>query len=79
MEASLPLYRDVLGYDKVIYDETAHFDDLPIRGGKQKFRRVLLGHSKDRIGPFAPWLGHTEIELFQKMENEGRKIYEGRI
>lgn len=79
MDVSLPLYRDVLGYDKLIYDETASFDDLPIAGGQQKFRRVLLGHSKDRIGPFAPWLGHTEIELFQKLDKEGRKIYEDRI
>ena len=25
---TLPIYREILGYDEIIYDETAAFDDL---------------------------------------------------
>ncbi|MCF0206571.1 MAG: VOC family protein, partial [Bacteroidales bacterium] len=47
IEKSLSVYRDVLGYDTVVYDVTGNFDDLKfMNGGEQKFRRVLLKSSQ---------------------------------
>jgi catechol 2,3-dioxygenase-like lactoylglutathione lyase family enzyme len=79
MEKSLKLYRDVLEHDKVIYDETGHFEDLkPLAGGDHKFRRVLLQNSKPRKGAFGPLLGDTQIELIQALDYQGKKIFADR-
>ena len=38
-DRSRQFYAEVLGYDRVVYDETGTFDDLaPLPGGKKKFR-----------------------------------------
>jgi catechol 2,3-dioxygenase-like lactoylglutathione lyase family enzyme len=80
MEKSLKLYQDILEYDQVVYDETAVFDDFKsLPGGDRKLRRVLLKHSENRSGGFAPLLGPTQIELVQWMDGTGRKIFENRI
>lgn len=79
MEKSMKFYKETLGYDMVIYDETAVFPDLQgIRGGDKTFRRVLLAHSKPRVGPFSKLLGASYIELLEAKNYEGRKLYEGR-
>lgn len=80
MEQSLKLYRDVLEHDQVIYDQTDTFEDLHgLTGGRQSFRRVLLQNSKPRKGAFGPLLGNSQIELIQKTEGEGRKIFKDRF
>ena len=79
MDKSLTLYKDVLGYDQVIYDSTDTFKAYENLPGNGKVRRVLLGHSKKREGAFAPLLGPTEIELIQHVERtDCRKIFENR-
>ncbi len=79
IEKSLVVYRDILGYDKVLSDETGNFEDISgLNSGNQKFRRVLLSHSKERKGPFAKMFGQSYIELVQALERKPRKIYEGR-
>lgn len=79
IEKSLECYRDVLGYDTVIYDETGVFEDWKaLPGSEQKYRRVLLGHSQKRPGAFAEFFGTSTIELVQPLERAPRKIYEGR-
>lgn len=79
IDKTIPLYRDVLGYDKVVYDETGVFDDLAfMRSGGQRYRRVLLACSKPRKGAFAKLFGESTIELVQALERTPRKIYEGR-
>jgi len=79
IDKSIGLYSNVLGYDKVVYDETGVFDDLSaISKDGTEYRRVLLQHSQKRKGVFSPLLGPTEIELIQKTKSEGRKIYENR-
>lgn len=79
IERSRQLYSNVLGYDKVLYDETGNFTDLEVLpGGKVKCRRVLLTHSKERKGPFSKLLGRSEIELVQIEGREPRKIFENR-
>ncbi|MEA2043151.1 MAG: VOC family protein [Bacteroidota bacterium] len=80
IEKSKEFYSEVLGYDKVIYDETdvySHLRDLP--GGNKKVRRCLLTHSKPRKGPFSNLFGSSQIELVQSLEYDGRKIYADRL
>lgn len=80
MNASLPIYQDMLKYDEVVYDKTGTFDDLKgLPGGDKKFRRVLLRHSDVKQGAFSPFFGQSVIELIQAIDYEPRDIYEGRI
>ncbi len=79
VEKSLALYGDVLGYDRVLYDETGVFDDLEdLPGGRQRVRRMLLTHSLPRKGAFSPLYGSSRIELVQALERTPRRIFEGR-
>ncbi|MBK8920535.1 MAG: VOC family protein [Saprospirales bacterium] len=81
MERSLEFYTEVLGYDQVKYDHCGQFADWnSVAGGNGHFRRVLLGHTAERQGPFSRLLGETEIELVQ-VANTGRPVrhlYDGR-
>lgn len=81
IEKALPLYRDILGYETVVYDYTGVsdcFSDLP--AGKGNFRRVLLKHKDERMGPFSKLLGPTQIELIQSTDRtDCRKIFENRF
>jgi len=79
IEKAQKLYSHVLGYDEVVYDETDKFNDLiGLPGGDQKIRRVLLRHSKNRVGGFSQMFGPTEIELVEVKEREPKKIYKDR-
>jgi len=79
IEKALTLYRDVLGYDTIVYDKTGFFDDFYFMyGGDQQYRRVLLKHSEKRVGAFSEMLGPSQIELVVALERTPRKIYEGR-
>ena len=79
IEKTLPLYQDILGYDQILTDETGIFEDITtINSGNQKFRRILLTHSKPRKGSFSRLLGQSYIELVQALERTPSKIYEGR-
>lgn len=80
MEKSIDFYEKILGYDKVVYDMEGFFDDFEnINGGKNSFRRVLLRHSKSRLGAFSELLGNTEIELVKVNDRTPRKIFENRL
>ena len=80
IEDSLKVYRDILQYDKIIYDLTDTFDDLAnLPGGKGKFRRMLLEHSGIHSGAFSPFFGSTCIELIQALDRQPQYIYEGRM
>ena len=80
IENSLVLYRDVLGYDKVIFDHSGVFEDLQdLPGGGERFRRIVLTHSKKRKGAFSELLGTTEIELLQSLDRKPNKIFRDRL
>ena len=80
IDKTIPLYRDVLGYDKVVYDVTGTFDDFSfMAGGTERYRRVLLASSKKRKGAFVPLFGESTVELVQALDRAPRKIYEGRF
>lgn len=79
IDKTLPIYRDILGYDKIIADETGTFGDIAaLNGGTQLFRRVLLTHSQPRQGTLSGLFGRSYIELVQALDFTPRKIYEGR-
>ena len=79
MNQSIAFYKEVLGYDQVVYDKTAKFDDFKYLGTSDKFRRVLLRHSQPRKGPFSRLFGRTEIELIQNLDTTPRQIFADRM
>lgn len=80
IDKTIPIYRDILGYDTVVYDKTGTFDDLQvIKNSRGRFRRVLLAHSQPRQGAFAPLFGNSTIELVQALDREPKKLFEGRF
>jgi catechol 2,3-dioxygenase-like lactoylglutathione lyase family enzyme len=79
IDRTLPLYHEILGYDRVVYDETGAFVDLAaLPGGERRVRRVLLEHSRARTGGFAPLLGETAVELVQSLDEAGSPIFANR-
>lgn len=79
IERAMTVYRDILGYDTVVADETGIFPDFAaLPGGTGHFRRRLLGHSQPRKGSFSELFGPYRIELVQALERTPRKLYEER-
>lgn len=79
IEKSMQFYRDVLGYDEVVYSKEGTFDDLNgLAGGNSRFKRVMLKHSITRIGGFSKLFGPSQIELFQDLDRTPNKIFENR-
>lgn len=80
MDASITFYREVLGYDTILYDKTGTFEDWTILpNSDQRYRRVLLGTTVPHKGAFSGLLPQGTIELVQALERTPRKIYEGRF
>ena len=74
------VYRDILGFDETVYDETDMFEDFSgIPGGNHLFRRVLLRHTDIKNGAFSRLFGKSEIELAEVKDRTPKSIYEGRI
>ncbi len=79
IEKALPVYQDILGYDRIVYDQTDIFEDWQwMRGGEQRYRRVLLARSESFQGAFSPLFGKSTIELVVALDRVPKKIYEGR-
>lgn len=79
IEGSFKVYRDILGYDTVVYDKTDVFNDLNFLPGNTRVRRVLLKHSENRVGGFGHLFGPSQIELIQCVERTPKNIYENRF
>lgn len=80
IDESLKVYKDILGYDEVIYDQESKFDDWAgVPGSDNTYRRVLLQPTEKRNGSFSPMLGPSQIELVEVKDREARDIFEGRI
>lgn len=78
IESSLILYKDVLGYDEVLYDQKGSFDDFTVIGEVGEFRRVLLKHKEERKGGFSPLFGSSQIELIQRLDNKAVSTFKDR-
>jgi len=80
IKQSKKFYADILGYDTIEYDKEGVFDDLKnLPGGGNKVHRVLLSHSKPRVGAFAKLLGSSEIELIRTLDRTPNKIFKNRF
>lgn len=80
METSLHFYKNILGYDDVLADVSGQFDLYKnIPGGNRQFRKVVLTHKQDRVGPFSRLLGRSQIELIQCLDASGNKIFKDRM
>jgi catechol 2,3-dioxygenase-like lactoylglutathione lyase family enzyme len=79
IDKSRKVYSDILGYDTVVYDKSGTFKDLEcLPGGNGTYRRVLLRHSKPRLGSFSKLLGESEMELIQAVDRSPEKIFNNR-
>lgn len=79
MHAAINFYSEVLGYERMVFNEEGTFDDWSILPGSEgRFRRVLLAPMKRPKGAFSELFGKSYIELVQPLERKPRKIYEGR-
>jgi catechol 2,3-dioxygenase-like lactoylglutathione lyase family enzyme/uncharacterized glyoxalase superfamily protein PhnB len=79
MGRSFALYRDLLGYQRILSDATGVFEDWAgLPGGAGSFRRVLLGYDGERPGAFGRLFGSSRIELVQSLDRAPRRIFEHR-
>ena len=79
IEKSKSFYSTILGYDKVIYEQSGVFDDLSsLPGGNVAVKRCLLSHSSKRKGPFSKLLGSSQLELIQLIDGQPARIFENR-
>ena len=79
MEKTVSLYRNILGYDKMLADKTGVFDDIAaLPSGGKPYRRILLTESVPRKGSFSRLFGQSYIELVQALDRQPNKIYENR-
>ncbi len=79
---SLIFYKDLLGFDDVVYDKEGFFEDFAssLPNGNGKFRRVKLVQSKPIVGNFSDFTGEQYIELVQSTDDYSpKKIWKGRI
>jgi catechol 2,3-dioxygenase-like lactoylglutathione lyase family enzyme len=79
IDESLRLYRDILGFEKVIYDRTdtsADWEGLP--GGQGRTRRILLEQTRHSDGGLGIFFGPSQLELVQHLDMEPRKIFQDR-
>ncbi len=80
IEKSLGFYSETLGYDKVLYETNGTADSFAhLPGGSNSFRRVLIGHSEPRKGPFSNLFGTSTIELIQVTDRKAEKIFKDRF
>lgn len=76
---SIRFYKELLGYGKVLSEETVK---LPLNTNREKwglYRKVVLQHSRPKFGGFGALLGPTQIELLQALDRNPVKIFENRL
>ena len=79
MERSLRFYGRVLGYDKILSDTEGAYDPTGfLPGAGRRCRRVILGHGP-RLGAFSDLFGVSTLELVQALDDQPRKVFEGRF
>lgn len=79
VESAMKVYKEVLGYDQIVFDVTDSFEDLShLPGGKEKLRRIRLAKNGKPRGSFSRFYGSSMIDLVSNNNGPRRKIYEDR-
>jgi len=79
IKESTDFYRNVLGYDNVLYSTEGSFPEWDTMFGKgKKLKRVLLKRSAKPNGLFRHFLRGGMIELIEAEDNSGKHNFEGR-
>lgn len=80
IDRALKLYSGILGYDKVVFDQERIFEDMDgVPGSGNMVRRILLTHSKQRVGGFSRVFGDTELELIEVKDRKPELIFKNRF
>lgn len=80
IDKALPLYKSILGFDRILSDTIGPFNDYEcLPNGDETFRRVILTHSSPRKGAFSQLLGSGQIELVEPKDRKPSKIFDGRF
>ncbi len=80
IETSKKFYAELLGFDRVVFEDEGEFNDLSsCFDSKQRFKRVILERSSSYSGPFSPLLGAVQIELIQALDRTPIKFFENRF
>lgn len=77
IEKSLPFYQTLLGTSELVY-EAERTGDQFVDPSLPKAKTLLLRKKADRIGAFSQLLGNVELELVERDDQKGRKLFEGR-
>lgn len=78
LEKSIPLYRDILGFSILNYQEKSVFEDIP--GEKLTYKRALLSMPGDcNPGAFGALLCPAQIELIEVQGREAKHIFKDRL
>lgn len=74
IQKSAEFYKNILGYNKVIFKEEGIFNDFKnIKGGDRKYKRMILQQSENQNFKYRYFLGNSEIELLQFIGEETSK------
>jgi len=80
IDESIKFYKNILGYDKVLSDTTGPFEDfIDSSQVEGNYRRVILTHAQNRVGPFSQLFGQSQIELVQALDREPKQIFADRM
>jgi catechol 2,3-dioxygenase-like lactoylglutathione lyase family enzyme len=74
MESAMKFYAEVLGFGRIAADHTSRLTEF----NGMNCRRVLLQPTNKPGGAFSNLLGMAEVELVQLIDEQAKKIYEGR-
>jgi catechol 2,3-dioxygenase-like lactoylglutathione lyase family enzyme len=79
IEKAKVFYEEVLGYDIELFSSEGEYDEFKnIPGGAHKFKRLLLGHTREMEGAFSRLFGSSVIELIEVTDRTPKKIFENR-
>jgi len=79
IDRSYAFYKDILGFDMVVYDQEGIFEDLSVLpGGEYPVRRMMLEQSAGPLGVFSKVFGPAQLELVQVKGRTPEKIFAGR-
>jgi catechol 2,3-dioxygenase-like lactoylglutathione lyase family enzyme len=80
VKRSAEFYKAVLGYDKVVFEGESSYADLKgLNDGERTVKRIVLTHSKPRVGPFSKLFGNSYMELVEVKNQSPKKIFENRF